>query len=680
MNQIQQLSGEALMIASMIASLPTVKDFYHEFSMIDRVVSEEKSRNIEFAKKNLRWRLAPIQKEIQKLFGNKMPFYIQFHLPPATSLLRLWREPGNRDGGDDLSSYRPSVVMVNQTHRPATGMESGRFNCYIRGIVSIDDGKEHLGSVECFFPLTRIANILKGIQDEALAIYILKSSFPKTTKPPSVKEIKGAFIKLYSPESSWLDNLYNEKLLEAGLKKEVIRFIGFRGISAFPIKNIMGKNFGVIVFGKDYSNRLRVFQHTVFGIIALFIVAFGILLVILIFIERTITRPVSSITDLIKNLSSGSENLSFRLNVATKDEIGNLSQSFNRFMERMENLRRFKTIIEEDESLAEVYQRLSTLLKETFHITTFTIYEVNNSKNHIIPVIVEGEPEGGLWCEKEILTDANLCRSKRTSKEVSSRFAPYICPRFIGEEKMDYLCIPIIIGESTGMILQIVTPKSGKEPLLNMETVDLLKTYLDECAPVISSKRLVGLLKETTTTDALTGLSNRRFLGDSFETLASGILRRNSHMGVLMADIDFFKQVNDTYGHDTGDKILKCVARIFKENIRRSDVIVRYGGEEFLVLLMDVQSESVVAVAEKIRKAIEGTSFPVPGGVLKKTISIGVSLFPDDTENFWQCVKYADVALYKAKEAGRNRVVVFKKEMWDKGLLEKLEDKMQGME
>ena len=429
----------------------------------------------------------------------------------------------------------------------------------------------------------------------------------------------------------------------------------------------MGKNFGIVVYGQDYTGKLQSFRYMVFGIIALFVIAFAILLMILIFIERTITHPIGVITNAMRHLSSGLEDQSFRLKVTTKDEIGQMSRAFNGFMERMEGLRKFKTIIEEDDSLAEVYQRVSLLLKETFGLSSFTIYEVNNSKNHMIPVIVEGNPPGGLWCDKEILPDANLCRAKRTSKEISSALVPHLCPRFIDEEEGDYLCLPLIVGESTGMILQIVTPKSDKGRLASSELMELLRTYLRECAPVIASKRLVGLLKETTTVDALTGLLNRRFLGDSSETLASGILRRDAHMGVLMADIDFFKQVNDTYGHEVGDEVLKRVAQTIRDSVRRSDVVIRYGGEEFLILLMDDAKDenSTKSVAEKIRKAVEDTSFTVPGGVLKKTISIGASIFPDDAENFWQCIKYADVALYKAKEAGRNRVVVFKKEMWE---------------
>ena len=128
--------------------------------------------------------------------------------------------------------------------------------------------------------------------------------------------------------------------------------------------------------------------------------------------------------------------------------------------------------------------------------------------------------------------------------------------------------------------------------------------------------------------------------------------------------LDFFKQTNDVYGHDVGDQVLKEAANIIKKNVRSSDIVIRYGGEEFLVLLTDTKPEDSVTVAEKIRERIEETKVKITGGFIQKTISIGVSEFPADTQNFWEAIKYADVALYKAKERGRNKVLKFIEEMW----------------
>ncbi len=131
-----------------------------------------------------------------------------------------------------------------------------------------------------------------------------------------------------------------------------------------------------------------------------------------------------------------------------------------------------------------------------------------------------------------------------------------------------------------------------------------------------------------------------------------------------MCDIDFFKEVNDIYGHNVGDMILKETANVIRECVRASDMVVRFGGEEFLVILMDVREGEANDIAEKIRAAVEDTKVKVPRGFVQKTVSIGISEFPKDTPKFWQAIKYSDIGMYKAKAAGRNNVVRFTKDMW----------------
>ncbi|MDP3696008.1 MAG: GGDEF domain-containing protein, partial [Desulfocapsaceae bacterium] len=190
--------------------------------------------------------------------------------------------------------------------------------------------------------------------------------------------------------------------------------------------------------------------------------------------------------------------------------------------------------------------------------------------------------------------------------------------------------------------------------------------YIKEATPVIEAKRFASALHETTLRDPMTDLYNRRFLETYTDTLVASTTRRGSRVGVLMCDMDFFKQVNDTYGHETGDVVLIKTAEVLKSCVRASDMVIRYGGEEFVVLLIDVKSsQDVLDLAERIRNAMELTVINVPNGTLKKTLSIGVSEFPGDTNGFWEAIKFADVALYRAKNEGRNRVVRFTPEMWE---------------
>ncbi|MGM0520114.1 MAG: sensor domain-containing diguanylate cyclase [Campylobacterota bacterium] len=153
--------------------------------------------------------------------------------------------------------------------------------------------------------------------------------------------------------------------------------------------------------------------------------------------------------------------------------------------------------------------------------------------------------------------------------------------------------------------------------------------------------------------DNLTGAFNREFIYDNFLDYQKDALKNMFNIGIIMFDIDHFKHVNDTYGHNVGDKVIQKIVYITNETIRSSDYIIRWGGEEFIVLAQVKVIEQIETVAEHIRVAIENDSFePVP----KITASFGITLSKQE-ESFETLVKKADDALYKAKNEGRNRVL-----------------------
>ncbi|MCY0866811.1 MAG: diguanylate cyclase [Aquificaceae bacterium] len=330
----------------------------------------------------------------------------------------------------------------------------------------------------------------------------------------------------------------------------------------------------------------------------------------------------------------------------------------------MLNIYKFKRVIEKDKSKKEVYERLREVLEDYMSLENFSIYEVDQNKNKISPVYVKGAK---YWCNEVIFENAEECRAERTGMDVDSREFPCVCPNFIDNDvckqgKMHYYCIPVYVGGMVGNVVQIVY-EPEMEPFINL-IIPYIKGYLNEASPVLEARTYMDMLREQSLRDQLTGLYNRRFLDETIDKIAAQIKRRGTTLGILMVDIDYFKEVNDTYGHDMGDKVLKEIAKVLVKSVREADLVIRFGGEEFLVLLMDVQSGKSVEIAEKIRKAVESHTIESFGVVLRKTVSIGVSEFPEDSEKIWQCIKYADVALYKAKEMGRNRVVRFKPEFW----------------
>ena len=164
--------------------------------------------------------------------------------------------------------------------------------------------------------------------------------------------------------------------------------------------------------------------------------------------------------------------------------------------------------------------------------------------------------------------------------------------------------------------------------------------------------------------DPMTQLYNRRFLENFIDKFVSQAQREGELFTILMIDIDFFKKVNDTYGHDVGDKVIIEVAHILQTCIRRSDLAIRYGGEEFMVLLHGSNASSSLIVTQKIKNSFEAIEFKAnKNQTFHKTLSIGVSEFPKDTKDIWECIKLADKALYQAKNSGRNRVVIYSKEI-----------------
>ena len=164
-------------------------------------------------------------------------------------------------------------------------------------------------------------------------------------------------------------------------------------------------------------------------------------------------------------------------------------------------------------------------------------------------------------------------------------------------------------------------------------------------------------------TDGLTGLDNRRHLNERIDEMFQHALRLNEPFSVVMCDLDKFKSVNDTYGHQAGDEVLKQLAAILKEEAREIDRVGRYGGEEFLLLLPGTVLDAAVTFAERVRKHVERHTFTFPGGSTKRTASFGVAGWPhpkiNDSDSL---VRMADDALYVAKETGRNRVIRFDSE------------------
>lgn len=193
-------------------------------------------------------------------------------------------------------------------------------------------------------------------------------------------------------------------------------------------------------------------------------------------------------------------------------------------------------------------------------------------------------------------------------------------------------------------------------PPLTQEDMKFIATLAGSVLTIIDNYLLYKKLNQLAITDGMTGLFNHRHFQELLRNELARSQRYGYPVGLLMLDIDHFKKFNDTYGHQVGDEVLKRVAKSMKSNVRTTDVVSRYGGEEMTIILPHTPLDDAGYVAEKIRQSIEDLELPVGGKIVKITVSIGVAVFPDCATEQSDLILQADEALYVAKENGRNQV------------------------
>jgi diguanylate cyclase (GGDEF)-like protein len=210
-------------------------------------------------------------------------------------------------------------------------------------------------------------------------------------------------------------------------------------------------------------------------------------------------------------------------------------------------------------------------------------------------------------------------------------------------------------GEKREAYASLLKARDELEIRVRQRTTDLKEVNERLNHEIAERLRFENALKEAALTDPLTNLANRRTMVDHLQHELTRSKRCNTPLTVLMLDLDFFKRVNDEHGHDRGDAVLIEAGRRMKELIRGQDLLARWGGEEFVILLPETSAAGGMIVAEKIRKRVAEEAFTVPGATLHLTISIGVATLAEGQQTD-ALIKAADRALYQAKQRGRNCV------------------------
>lgn len=232
-------------------------------------------------------------------------------------------------------------------------------------------------------------------------------------------------------------------------------------------------------------------------------------------------------------------------------------------------------------------------------------------------------------------------------------------PRF---KTKSFISYPLKLRETTIGVINV----SDKEhnAIFTEEDLKLLESFISQAAVIIERSRSIertSMLERLSVTDPLTGLYNRRFQGRRMEEELSRSSRQGLSLTVMLIDLDNFKMYNDLCGHVAGDRALKKVADILRESVREMDVVTRYGGEEFCVILPSTSKKESLFVAERIRREVESEGFPGEENLPRRslTASIGIASYPEDGNSTTALINSADIALYRAKAEGRNRIIMF---------------------
>ncbi len=341
--------------------------------------------------------------------------------------------------------------------------------------------------------------------------------------------------------------------------------------------------------------------------------------------------------------------------IRSKDELGEVAKAFNHLV----------TLLRDSKDVQQAYEAFTHQLSTSLELNDLTekvlklLGHYHIAEGMALFVQEEGElrPVFSLGIDQvERLADHPIMAKVVKLKQVEQIALPgdiHIDGMLVRFQPKEVDVIPVVYkGILEGiLVLARVSELNAKQQLIRDVFVEGLGLALHNALTHEKIQRIAVL-------DSLTGVFNRRFGVERLNEEYARASRQNTPLSVIMADIDHFKSINDRYGHLVGDRAIKTVVQVIKSLLREGDVLVRYGGEEFLVLLPGASMEDAMEIGERIRLKVAETPLKVGDSVVNITISQGVAGIPDvEVDTPMELVQYADEALYQAKENGRNRVI-----------------------
>jgi diguanylate cyclase (GGDEF)-like protein/PAS domain S-box-containing protein len=339
-----------------------------------------------------------------------------------------------------------------------------------------------------------------------------------------------------------------------------------------------------------------------------------------------------------------------RLNAELKASVAELEQ-VNRDSRVLSEMR---DLLQTCQNVDEVHQVSRLFVDRLLPDTRGALYLLDGGRATIEAAFDWG---GGAPLEAVFAHDACWALRRGRPFGVPAQGPALHCSHLRAAPEHGYSCVPLSAqGEELGLLHVQFGPDAGSSGSERLHR--LVATLAEYVALAIANVRMRETLRRQATRDPLTGLQNRRQMDEALDREIRRAARRHRQVVVFMVDIDHFKTVNDRFGHEAGDLVLREVAQCLRGQVRREDDVFRYGGEEFLVLMPECELHDVLPRAEAIREAVSRLD-AVAGGraVGRLTVSVGAAAFPQHGHTAADLLRAADAALYQAKQAGRDRVV-----------------------
>ena len=631
----------AMELAALVSRLPQVEEAYRV--AFTGNIDDEASPQSQQGREMLRASFAPMIEGYEAVMGAKPQLH--FHFASSRSFVRLWREKQTmRDGkwvdiSDDLSLFRQSVKDINTTKTAVWGVEVGSGGLVIRGLAPVvASNGEHLGSVETLVPFNPLLDSLGAGKGENTLLYMnpnkrsIATQLLDTGAYPTVHD---HYVLVRGTTAGKIEKLISNDFLDSVTAGSTWHTAEGLLIAGIPVNDYKGEQIGTFVFSIDLNEQQGIITTAGLTLLASFLFLLIVPIVATYFVlGLAVLSPVQEMMRALNSIAEDGAILAHRLKDTAKDEIGHLAKMFNRLMDSIEAV----------------------------------MTKVEGYKNLINAV---PDPIFGIDKNRQI-TIAN----KATELLLKKPFE-----QLLGQFCHDCFCTSAC-GTGDCPINQLnVDPRSTRTSIIDISTdgkphfIQPASEMLYDChgqnmGYVVVAKDVTSLvLKEQEINklafyDQLTGLANRSLMVDHVKQAIASSQRSASLHALFFVDVDDFKTINDTQGHDQGDRLLQLIAARLRSVVREGDTVARFGGDEFVLLLLNLSDDMTTAAAQAEtigKKILSAMRMPLQLDTVhyRCSGSIGLTLFGNKPVSVEELLKQADIAMYMAKERGKNTAVFF---------------------